>query len=373
MLVKSKALQKLQIKPLPATGLNSSYALLMGNGMIKHYTVSVQTMLTSPEKPEDLIMQDIRNETGFPDLEFEMLPADGLTPISESTQELAQQTFLLLLDPEVRQAMTGYSGQSQLRQFKKKYKNSGKYSFFAPLIENKLTNFVITKLRKFCLIPLPEDFGVFEVEGATIDVSFEILKDPYKSRFHKLLFNGIYAVYQYLSYFVTEQTFRHVAPAWYFAVTFEEKDLDRAIQALADDVNILGKALDIKGSFSTGKLVSLSNTVGNSGKVFAFLVSPYVDATDRLPSEIWMSPDKTEQCIKDLGIKYYSREGDSVYLNGKAPYSSLVIGQSKHLGRPVMFMDDSDPMSEGLDVESQQEAEALAISTQSTKKDGDEN
>jgi hypothetical protein len=359
MLVKNTSLQKLQIKPLPPTSLNASFALLMGNGMIKHYTVSVQTMLTSPEKPEDLIMDDVRKETGYPDLQFEILPPDPVPLVTETAQQLARETFLLSLDSDVRKALLSYQGQGQLRQYNKKYKDSGRFSFFAPLVENRITHFVIEKLRKFCELPFPDDFGVVELEDQTINFKYEIIKDPYKSKFHKFLFRSVMDVYSFFSYHVTEHEVRAVSPAWYFSVTFEEKDMGEAIQALADDVNIIGKALNIKGNFTTGKLVALHNTVGNGGKVLAFFVSPYIDMVDRVSPEIWMDNRKVEQYVKDLGVKYYAREGEVIYLNGKAPYSNLVIGQSKHLGRAVVFMDDSDPMSEGLDIEPQEEQEAI--------------
>ena len=380
MLVKNPSLGKLQLKPLPPTGLNASYALLMGNGMIKHYSVSVQTLMTSTEKPEDLIIQDIRNETGIPDLAVELLPADPVIPVSETAEILAQETFLMLLDPEVRQAFMSFNrDQSKcggmLRQYNERYMDSGKYSFFGPLLENKLVAYVMEKLRKFCEIPLPDDFGIVELEDQVINFKYEedqvinfkyeVIKDPYKSKFHKFLFVNVARVYQFISYYVTKHEVRKVAPAWFFSTTFEEKDMGEAIQALADDVNLIGKALDIKGNFTTGKLIALHNTIGNGGRVLAFFVSPYIDMTKRVSAEIWMAGNqKVEQYVKDLGVKYYAREGEVIYLNGKLPYSDCVIGQFKHLGRPVMFMDDSDPMSEGLDIEPSEEQAVLEAAKQ---------
>lgn len=356
MLVKNQSLQKLKLKPLPYTDLNARYALIMGNGMIKHYSVSLPNRLTTDEKPEDLILKDIRAETGMPDLEIELVPADPNFLVTNTVQQLTQETFLSLLDPDVRTAFTSYNASSSLRQYNKNIKGSGKYPFLAPL--DKVVNFLIRKLQPFFSRPYPDLAGLTDEEF--MSVRWDMQHNPYKSKFHGKVYGLLSSIGYSLTVMANKSYVRAVAPAWYLVAAFEEKDLDKALEALAQDLNLIGKNFDIMGNMAVANLVPLANKVGNGEKVLALLVSPFVNVVDRLPPEIWMAqPDKFEQYIRDLGVKYNAREGEVIYLNGKDPYSDLVIGESKHLGEQVTFIDDSDPMSEGLGIESVEAQEAL--------------
>ena len=103
---------------------------------------------------------------------------------------------------------------------------------------------------------------------------------------------------------------------------------------MTNKLSILGHA------FKPLHVVPLVNQIGNGGKVLAILCSPIVD-TGATFDVIGTTPKEINEKIKAMGVKHLAWEGDVTYLDGKIPYSRLLLGETKHIGAPAKVNDGS--------------------------------
>lgn len=106
-----------------------------------------------------------------------------------------------------------------------------------------------------------------------------------------------------------------IAYAAHIVATCEDKDLEKAIDAVISDLEKLNEKKLIMGSLIDLNVISLKDTIGNGNAVYCVISSPI------LYRELYSNPD----LVGSLGIKYLTKEGDVSYLNGIKPFSDWKI------------------------------------------------
>ena len=144
----------------------------------------------------------------------------------------------------------------------------------------------------------------------------------------------------------TTITLRKIAVAQYLAIAFEEKELNRAIEILASDLNKLDKEMPIMGNLAKFVMVALNNTVGNGGRVLAIAAFPICKPGKyaRLGSQ-----DLTK-ILSEKGIYSYCQEGGVKQLDDKLPYSQLIMSDNFLKAPETGFIDSSLPKDSALPV-----------------------
>lgn len=320
----------MRLKKLPATDLNAKFALILDNGMIKHYTVPMINVMTSTadRSIEDLVIEDIRNEGVVGPIE--VVAPDHQFAVSETVQALTADTFSAMLTNKARKNLFANKSQSMLYIYLKDVPFTGLLSFtnLKLLLDSPKVHALWESIDNFCHKPI-EDGEIY------------FYQRDYKSPFHKLLYSAARGLWTLLGNLAEEHTVRAYAPAFFFAIRFEENQIDKAIEALSNDINLLCKKFKVMGNFYTAKLFPLSNSVGNDKKILAITCAPFVDTSNLMKNG---SYDELFNKVKSVGLKYFVHEGSSLPLDGKEPYSNLILGTAKHVTTPVVFVDDSDPM-----------------------------
>jgi hypothetical protein len=338
----------MKLKPLPYTTLNSEYALILDSGKVKHYGVSLQRQLTTEGNPLVLILDQIKKDFG-PDALIEVVPSDQAM-VTKTVAELAEISFYALLNPQTLSNLTKLQVNGQLHQYKRhiRFSNIFPFTLLLPLLTSKFIYAISRTIRSFCVQKVDK-------------VGHDDWNITYRSRAHELLQSAYTATYLFFLDRAQETYVRECALVRYLTVVCEEADIDQAITQLANDLNILDKELTVMGNLKKFNIIPLVNTVGSGGQVYALLTFPVVKGSDKY---LKMKESELFETLAKKGIKGLSREGGVSYLNGKAPYSHLLLDSYRIPSKDATTVDSSvidryaDPIVDGLDGSNMDEIEA---------------
>jgi hypothetical protein len=205
------------------------------------------------------------------------------------------------------------------------------FKFLAPLFDNRIIYGIDEAVRQFCVQKVTK-------------VGHDDWNITYRSRAHQILLDYYSATRSFLNIVTNVTTLRKLATAQYLAIAFEEKELDKAIQILASDLNKLDKEMPIMGNLAKFVMMTLSNTVGSGGRVLVIASFP-ICKPDKYA--LLGSQDLTK-ILTEKGIYSYCREGGVKMLDDKTPYSQLVISSTFIEAPKVGFIDSSLPKDSAL-------------------------
>jgi hypothetical protein len=316
----------MKLKQLPYTGVNATYALLLESGKIKHYTVSFVHGMVTNQSPLEAITRMIKSELGE-DVKLEVVPMDTYD-ITPTAFKAAEEAFLSLLDAKTLNNLEKVkTPNSLLYQYNKTVWWSGILKPLAFLTTSRVASSVDEMMRHFCIQK------VFKVGHDDWDMT-------YNSRAHEILLNIYFSVRGFINTLSEKTTYRQVAPTRSLAIVCEEERLPDAIKQLASDLNKLNSHTKILGHSTKFHILTLANVIGNDGRTFAIVTMPIVELTKK-QHKLMRDTDLIKLMRDEYGVTSLVREGGITYLDGKSPYSDLLLSSETLKAPDVGFIDDS--------------------------------
>ena len=300
---------RLRVKVLSNTSdMSEAYAVFLPNGKVQHFTYPLINSLISSAQGEDntahklkLLDRAVKKYMDREDVELSFLPAETL--LSDTTKELIKDSVIAMLDPQIRRDYLRQSHLNCLVQYQEKVRFSGMLSFLRPIINSELFEKIDKWLFNLAFINAEDSFDEIQV----------------RSSFVKSVWTSFVYVMEGLKRLSEKQTVRKLASTKHLTVGFAEEDMAAAIEAIANDLNIIGRKFNIRGNLVRPVgYIQLGDIAGRIGKVYAIYCGVVFNEFDTLKTG-----DSLANVLSEIGVKCITQEGGLTWLNGVNPNDSV--------------------------------------------------
>lgn len=383
-------MKKLTLRLLPMSSIVFTYALTHENGKITHYVISLamamQEDVVDPlAASEAILIRAIKKEYGA-DVEVEILDnkktvnsvaqnavqdEDGRVSYSTSDPEHFMKT--VPLDEE-------FFNESTIKALNQRRTSSLLYQYFKNVsglpdslalakdqVARLLNSTVLFLINKYLIgglnSLLHRAYGtkaLHDQTQSTLEGTAQILTSAIGKEFNFDSFSASAEIHKttleeyqkaiegkfFIPLLHINGSFvRAVEPCVFFVLGCGEEDLDRATASFGDELDRAADRGFIMGHLSMPGMTELANTVGNGKKIYALFVFFIINTDNLLKAGGYKNPldaPRQEEQLRRLGFKSVVEEGGLTYLDGKVPYSDLVI-QTVNVGE-LERKNDQDTM-----------------------------
>lgn len=305
-------MKKVQLRQTAVMGLYVTYARIMGEKRIRHYTLSAIHNLIgmySGEKTDSLqcVKEQIEKEEG------EQVEIELLSSIYDSTKDTSlvggsalmveDATKVVLKDnPEIRESLDKKKIQSCLHQYNE-CSDPWKSKWITP----------ITSFVNYWTI------------GQINSLLYKFQRPP-TSGIDRFEYLDEIANIKLLPLLPTWGEVRKVVPCQYLTVAFEEDDAEFATESLVNDLKILNDNGLIMGHLAMPSMILLADTIGSGKKVCALFCFLFVDMERLMKiTKIGSYLELPKKPLALLGVKNECFEGEINFLDGFDPRSKYEI------------------------------------------------
>jgi hypothetical protein len=291
----------IELRPLAQVDLSLRFARQMGGNKIRHYVLSgldaVQGHILG-KTPTEIVAEFIEKTEGE---KVKFLPTSTSGRNDGKLLNIVDASVMLDDYPKIKKALEKVKSNSVLYQYTD-------YPSFGARILGVLAkpiNALFSLINKRRL----KAAGLYKIENR-----FEYLDRLNEIKLLPLLHVG--------------HPIRRVEPAIFLSVTFEAPDLQRAQQALVDDLKLLSDKGLILGHLAMPSMMIMADQTGSGFNTFTLFCFPFLDSK-KIPKLLGISLAEFLQSPKSPchvpGVKYATYEGMTKYLDGVDPASKYDI------------------------------------------------
>jgi hypothetical protein len=314
----------MKLKPLSVDDkLFVKYALVLDNGKVQQYQVRLMDLMASGLNAEELILKKI--EEHFPGKKIEIMPQES-GQVNETVKQLASDSFFALLNKKTLKNLLKKSVSSTLLQEDEKVWYSGLMPIFKNVIKNNFIRKMRIRMWDSCIEKINK-------------IGHDEFNVQYKTPMHAIAFKCFESFLNLVDVLSRNVFSRKVYLARTLLLVCEEKDLDKAITQMAEDLELLDKKATIIGHLSNSAfiIVRIANDIGTDDKIYGIASISFVKKQSSL------TEPKFADLIKKQGVRSIAMEGSVNYYNNKQPCSDMLLGEpiTIQLNNPIIYKDSN--------------------------------